>query len=55
MVDMLYVDRGAYEGLRLYVHYNRLENADREHDKNKIESAFSVISEVCSATGRPIS
>lgn len=54
MVDMLYVDRGAYEGLNLYIHYNKLENADREKDKNKIESAFSVIGQVCSDVGRPI-
>lgn len=55
MVDMLYVDRAGYsEGLTLYIHYNRLQNADREKDKNKIESAFSVIAQVCSDVGRPV-
>ena len=53
MIDMLYVDRNDY-GLTLNVHYNKLLNADREKDKNKIESAFSVIASVCSDTGRPI-
>ena len=41
MVDMLYVDRAGYsEGLTLYIHYNRLQNADREKDKNKIETNY---------------
>lgn len=53
MIDMLYVDRNDY-GLTLNVHYNRLLNADREKDKNKIESAFSVIAAVCSDTDRPV-
>ena len=53
MVDMLYLDRGG-DGLTLNIHYNRLLNADREKDKNKIESAFSVIAQVCSDTDRAV-
>ena len=54
MVDMFYMDRSA-DGIILNIHYNRLLNADREKDKNKIESAFSVITQVCSDTDRPVS
>ena len=53
MVDMLYIDR-SNDGIILNIHYNRLLNADREKDKNKIESAFSVVAQVCSDTDRPI-
>ena len=54
MVDMLYMDSSA-DGIVMNIHYNRLLNADRDKDKNKIESAFSVITQVCSDTDRPVS
>ena len=54
MVDMLYTDRST-DGIVLNIHYNRLLNADRDKDKNKIESAFSVITQACSDTDRPVS
>jgi len=55
MIDMFYVDRMSNDGLNLYIHYNKLENVDRAKNKNIIEDAFKVISEVCSATDRSAS
>jgi len=37
------------------VHYNKLPNADKEKNSIKIESAFTVINQVCSDTNRPVS
>jgi len=41
MVDMFYSDsKASSDGINLYIHYNKLENADKSESKNQIESAF---------------
>ena len=47
MVDMFYMDRSA-DGIILNIHYNRLLNADREKDKNKIKYRVTIDLNKCS-------
>ena len=58
MVDMFYVNWLADStGINLVVHYNALKNADADREKIKISTvadALSTITNVCSATDRPV-